>query len=294
VADVSVPDNTIVAGGTNFTKIWRISNNGTCVWGPDYRLVHYSDEAMGAPPSIPLPVTYPGQTADISINLVAPSTTGTHRGNFVIENPAGLIMNIGDDSRLWVIIDIAAAGASTAAATATGAAGATATTAVSVATATSSGTTSNPTATSSGSTTGSCLFSIDRAKLTETITALNSYRAENNRPAYMVNPKLAQAAQSHANDMACSRLSVHIGSDDSTPQSRVAATGYAASSVSENVNRNTPPFTGDEVIEWWTNNREDAQQGQNLLSGTFTEIGVGYALFENYGYYVIVFARPQP
>jgi uncharacterized protein YkwD len=284
VTDVSIPDNTNVAGGTNFTKTWRISNNGTCVWGPDYTLVHYSDEPLGAPPSVPLPVTYPGQTADISVNLVAPNTTGTHRGNFVIENPAGLIMNVGDDSRLWVIINVTVTSASTAAATST--------TAVESVPATSTGAASNPTASSSGSATGTCLFSIDRSKLTETINALNSYRAQNGRPAYTVNPKLAQAAQRHANDMACNQLSGHDGSDDSTPESRVADTGYIASSVAENVNSNNPPFNGQQVMNSWITNETDAQNGEKLLSTTFTEIGVGYAFFDNSGYYVIVFAEP--
>src|SRR6266498_2369709 len=49
VADVTIPDNTNIAGGTKFTKTWRVSNTGTCIWGPDYRLTHYSDEQLGAP-----------------------------------------------------------------------------------------------------------------------------------------------------------------------------------------------------------------------------------------------------
>src|SRR5512147_319374 len=36
VTDVTIPDNTNVAGGTTFTKTWRVSNTGTCVWGADY------------------------------------------------------------------------------------------------------------------------------------------------------------------------------------------------------------------------------------------------------------------
>ena len=43
VADVTIPDNTNVAGGTTFTKTCRVSNTGTCVWGPDYTLTYYAD-----------------------------------------------------------------------------------------------------------------------------------------------------------------------------------------------------------------------------------------------------------
>src|SRR5512134_1450966 len=77
VADITVPDNTNVGGGTAFTKIWRIGNTGTCVWTPEYTVTHYSEERMGAPDSLPLAVTYPGQTVDISLDLTAPTSTGT-------------------------------------------------------------------------------------------------------------------------------------------------------------------------------------------------------------------------
>src|SRR5215213_5910636 len=113
VTDVTIPDNTNMVGGTKFTKTWRISNNGTCVWGPTYTLSHYSDERMGAPDSVPLGLTYPGSTLDISVDLIAPNATGTHRGNFVIQNPQGLIMKIADDSRLWLIINVTELGAAT-------------------------------------------------------------------------------------------------------------------------------------------------------------------------------------
>ena len=113
VTDVTIPDNTNMVGGTKFTKTWRISNNGTCVWGPTYTLHHYSDESLGLLSSVPLGLTYPGQTLDISVDLTAPNTTGTHRGNYVIENPQGLIMKIADDSRLWVIVNVTSVSAAT-------------------------------------------------------------------------------------------------------------------------------------------------------------------------------------
>jgi len=290
VTDISIPDNTNVGGGTTFTKIWRIGNTGTCVWTPEYILTHYSEERMGAPDSVPLGITYPGQTLDISVDLTAPNSTGTHQGNFVIENPAGLIMKIGDDSRLWVVINVTVTSgttASTVTMTPT-----TAATAVSAVTSTSTGAASVPTTSGSGSTSGTCLFSTDRTKLTETINALNAYRAQKGLPTYTVNAQLAQAAQRHANDIACNKLYVHTGSDGSTAQSRVAATGYVASSVSENINGNNPPFDGQAVVNWWINDKTDVRHGQNLVSTTFTEIGVGYSFFEDYGFYVLVFAKP--
>jgi uncharacterized protein YkwD len=292
VTDVTIPDNTVVAGGTTFTKTWRVNNNGTCVWNPDYTLTYYSEERMSAPAFVPLGLTYPGQDLDISVVLTAPNSIGNYQGNFVIKNPAGLIMKIGDDSRLWVIISVTTTTASTAAVTATAAATtATPTTAASGSvTVTSTG--SAATASSSSSTTATCAFTIDRAKLTEVINAVNAYRAQKGLTAYTVNAKLAEAAQRHANDIACHKLYVHTGSDGSTVQSRVADTGYVARSVSENVNGNYPPLDGQGVVNWWINDRTDLRHGQNLVSTTFTEIGVGYSFFDNYGFYALVFARP--
>lgn len=288
VTDVTIPDNTNIVGGTTFTKTWRISNNGTCIWGPTYTLTHYSDERLGAPDSVPLGLTYPGQTLDISLDLTAPNTTGTYRGNFVIENPQGLIMKVADDSRLWVIINVTTTSAPTVAVTATPI-GPSATLSGTV-TATPTGPTPTPGA--SSSTTANCNFTTDRTKLTEVINALNAYRARNGLPAYTVNTQLAQAAQRHANDIACNKLYVHTGSDGSTAQSRVRDTGYIARTVSENVNGNYPPLDGQGVINWWINDRGDIRHGQNLLSTTFTQIGVGYAFFDNYGFYALVFAQP--
>ena len=293
VTDVTIPDNTNIVGGTKFTKTWRISNNGTCVWGPTYTLSHYSDQRLGAPDSVPLGLTYPGSTLDISVELTAPNTTGTYRGNFVIKNPQGLIMKVADDSRLWVIINVTTTSAPTVAVTSTpiGPSPTLATPAGSV-TPTPTGPTPTQGASSSDSTTVACAFTTDRTKLTEVINAVNTYRSQKGLPAYTVNTKLAEAAQRHANDIACHKIYVHTGTDGSTPRSRVADTGYVAKSVSENINGNNPPFDGQAAVNWWINDRGDARHGQNLVSTTFTEIGVGYAFFESYGFYALVFAQP--
>lgn len=292
VVDVTIPDNSEVGAGAIFTKTWRVGNLGTCTWGPDYTLTHYSDERMSAPSSVPLGITGSGEFLEISVDLRAPNSIGTHRGNFVIKNPAGLIMSVDDDSRLWVIIKVTNSVTVTATATATATATVIPGTVSGSVTATSTG--SGDTASDSGSATAApaCSYTTDSSKLTETIAAVNAYRARNNLPAYTLNTLLARAAQRHANDMACNKRFVHTGSDGSTPQSRVAASGYIASSVSENVYGSYPPLTGQGVVNWWINDKTDLRHNQNLLSTTLTEIGVGYSFYENFGYYVLVFAKP--
>ena len=273
VADVTVPDNTVINAGEKFTKTWRVSNAGTCVWAWDYTLAYYSENRLGVLGDLPLDVTYPGQTLDISVELTAPSSPGTYRGNFVIKNPDGLIIQVDNDSRLWLIIKVENTAPTVTTAPTTNAA---------------------PTSTTGSSSSGSanCAFSIDVLRLTDTINALNAYRTQNGLPNYTVNTQLVRAAQRHANDMACSNLFVHTGSDGSTPESRVTATGYTATAVSENVYGSYPPFDGPGVINWWATDTTDPNHNKNLLSTTYTEIGVGYSFFNNYGYYVIVFAKP--
>jgi len=264
VTDVTIPDNTTIPVGTPFTKTWRVSNTGTCIWGPDYTLTYYSEERMSAPNSVPLPVTFPGQTADIAINLTAPSSAGTRRGNFVIKNPKGLIMKIDDDSRLWLVIKV--------------------TTDLSNATASSGNGT--------GLVTSTCAFTSEISNISETLDAINAYRAESGLPAYNVNSLLSKAAQSHANDMACNNLFGHAGSNGSSPQSRIADAGYAFSLVTENVYGSYPPLSGGGVVNWWKNDKTDLRHNLNLISDTFVDIGVGYSFFNNYGYYVVVFGTP--
>ena len=76
------------------------------------------------------------------------------------------------------------------------------------------------------------------------------------------------------------------------PETRVAAAGYSASGVAENVYGSFPPLTGQGVISWWATDQTDIRHNQNLLTTKYTEIGVAYAFFNNFGYYVIVFATP--
>ncbi len=291
VSDVSIPDNTNITAGAAFTKTWRVQNAGTCIWWSGYTLEHYSEEAMSAPASVPLPVTNPGETADISVDLVAPSVPGTYRGNFVIKNPAGLIMQVDNDSRLWLIIDVGAAstGTATSAPTATTAAGSSSVT--STVTAGTPGTPASSTG-ASGFANVTCAFAPDATRAQQVAAAINTYRSQNNLVAYTVNPQLSQAAQAHANDMACNQLFFHNGSDGSTPQTRVATSGYIASKVTENVYGSYPLLTPDGVVTWWKTDKTDPNHNKNLISTDYTEIGVGYAFYNNYGYYVVVFASP--
>lgn len=102
VADVTLPDGTVVSPGQNLGKIWRMRNTGSTTWGSGYQLVFIGGEQMGAPGNVSVPVTAPNQEVDISINLTAPSTGGDHVGHWRLRNPQGTYFG----PTIWVHITI--------------------------------------------------------------------------------------------------------------------------------------------------------------------------------------------
>jgi len=96
VSDVTIPDNTNMTPGQTFTKTWRLRNSGSCTWTTAYDLVFVDGNAMSGPASVPLagPVA-PGSTVDLSVSLTAPSTNGTHRGNYRLRNDKDVLFGTG-------------------------------------------------------------------------------------------------------------------------------------------------------------------------------------------------------
>jgi hypothetical protein len=104
VADVTIPDDSIIPPGVGFTKVWRVQNSGNCLWPAGSAWFLSSGHPMGGPNLSPVPVTTPGQTADISVNLVAPTTPGQYTGYYALRLPDGQVV----DRRLYVRIIVPA------------------------------------------------------------------------------------------------------------------------------------------------------------------------------------------
>ena len=78
VADVTIPDDTEIPGGDSFTKTWRVKNTGETTWDTNYKLAFVHGTAMNSNTEIPVPMTRPGQVAELSVPMTAPSDqTGT-------------------------------------------------------------------------------------------------------------------------------------------------------------------------------------------------------------------------
>jgi hypothetical protein len=89
VADVSIPDDTVMQPGEAFTKTWRLRNSGTCTWEEGTQLVFVDKDAMGRPPSVAVPGATPNGVIDVSVGMTAPGAPGTYRSDWQMQAPDG-------------------------------------------------------------------------------------------------------------------------------------------------------------------------------------------------------------
>jgi len=96
VTDVTIPDNTLLAPGVAFQKIWRLRNDGNCDWNEEYKVVFTDGASMSNNTPLPIPgIVPPGSTVDLAVDMVAPSANGTYVGNYQIRNPQGVHFGVG-------------------------------------------------------------------------------------------------------------------------------------------------------------------------------------------------------
>jgi len=109
IKDVTIPDEMDIAPGERFTKTWRLQNAGSCPWGIGYLLYFESGDILGGPTSQDLTseTIQPGETMDISVDLVAPDETGTYQGFWKLRNVKGEGFGVGEYSKaFWVKINV--------------------------------------------------------------------------------------------------------------------------------------------------------------------------------------------
>lgn len=88
--DMTIPDGTHLAPNAAFIKVWRIRNTGTCPWTTAYEY-RFAGGYQMAGNNINIPdVVAPGETIDLSITLVAPTSAGHYRGHWRLVAPDGV------------------------------------------------------------------------------------------------------------------------------------------------------------------------------------------------------------
>jgi hypothetical protein len=108
VSDVTIPDGTIVTPGSSFTKTWGLQNTGTCNWTTSYSIVFVSGSAMSGVTTALAKEVVSGDTTNISIKLVAPTSAGTYTGYWRLQNASASVFG----QAVYVNI-VVSAGAST-------------------------------------------------------------------------------------------------------------------------------------------------------------------------------------
>ncbi len=109
VEDLNIPDDSVFAPQAEFVKSWRLRNDGTCPWSTEYSLVQVGGDTVTELTAVPLPrVVVPGETIDLSIDVIAPEVEGTYRSNWQISNADGVPFGIGGLSTetFWVQFDV--------------------------------------------------------------------------------------------------------------------------------------------------------------------------------------------
>jgi hypothetical protein len=190
VEDVTVPDNTRIEAGEEFTKTWKLQNTGSCTW-TDYSIAFVSGDKMDAPDTVTVPETEVSAKVDVSINLVAPSEDGAYTGNFELRNAEGEVVSLGTEPTFWVKIVVG-----------------------------------DEMPSASEQTIGNCTYTENPEYVQTLIDLINQARADMGRPALTVNADLTEAARRHSLDMACSNFMKHSGSDGSWTGDRVTDAGY--------------------------------------------------------------------
>jgi hypothetical protein len=74
-----------------------VKNSGTCTWNSQYQLIYYFGEAMGAAATHQLTTesVAPGETLDISIDMVAPAQEGHYFSYWILRNDKSENFGIG-------------------------------------------------------------------------------------------------------------------------------------------------------------------------------------------------------
>ena len=109
VEDVTIEDRSILDPNETFTKIWRFENIGECTWTTQYQIVFHSGNQMDAPHTFDLPdEVEPGDTVDISLDMVAPDSPGIYTGYWMLMDEERNRFGIGEDADapFWVRIRV--------------------------------------------------------------------------------------------------------------------------------------------------------------------------------------------
>lgn len=110
---------------------------------------------------------------------------------------------------------------------------------------------------------------------------LNAARANQGLGELTLNAQLTAAAQVHSQDMAEQGAIFHDGTDGSSPSERAERAGYVGQAIGENVLMRGDLNAAGAFDQWWNS----PPHYENMMSATFTEIGIAYVIGADGNYY---------
>ena len=94
IADLTIPDGTVLRPGEDFKKVWQIRNTGSCTWDEGYALVFIGGDQAIDPVNYEIKIKAdfiePGEDADFDIPLTAPLAEGSYQGSWRMRNDQGV------------------------------------------------------------------------------------------------------------------------------------------------------------------------------------------------------------
>ncbi|KAG1473087.1 hypothetical protein G6F56_001153 [Rhizopus delemar] len=107
LADLNIPDGTLVEPKKNFIKMWKVKNNGTVSWPAGSRLLFngggiFKPYPTSYPEGFIIPSIQPGEEACITAELQSPDAPGSYSSIFCFITPDGT--RFGD--QLWCSIEV--------------------------------------------------------------------------------------------------------------------------------------------------------------------------------------------
>ena len=89
MADISYPDGSKVNPGQEFTKTWRLYNNGSCKWYEGYSIEFTDGDYLSGNSALIPQLTIPGTLVEVSMKLKAPQSEGAYTAYYQMRAPDG-------------------------------------------------------------------------------------------------------------------------------------------------------------------------------------------------------------
>ncbi len=89
LANITIPDGTLMTPGETFQKTWRFGNSGTCPIDSSFDFAYFGAERMNGPWQVSAPASVPGEEFDLTLSFTAPAEPGQHESVYRFRMPDG-------------------------------------------------------------------------------------------------------------------------------------------------------------------------------------------------------------